>query len=65
MSNNKKTIFYGSVFSDKIIGKKGDFSYMVKHEKDKKITQKPCRCGSITHKRTNHRKCPLNKNNIK
>ena len=37
----------------------------LENEKDKKITQKPCRCGSITHKRTNHRECPLNKNNIK
>jgi hypothetical protein len=36
MNNNKKTIFYGSVFSKEIIGKKGDFSYMIKNEKDKK-----------------------------
>ena len=35
-------------------------------EKEKKVKeQKPCRCGSTTHKRTNHHECPLNKKNIK
>ena len=35
-------------------------------ENEKKVKeQKPCRCGSTTHKRTNHHECPLNKKNIK
>ena len=28
------------------------------------VTQKPCKCGSLTHKTTRHRDCPLNKRNL-
>jgi hypothetical protein len=52
---------------------KGDLDERAKRAKKKKVTHvvvkdgesiKPCKCGSISHKRTSAKACPLNKKNL-
>ena len=43
---------------------KSDIKPLYKKNQDSNTNIKKCKCGSTTHRRTNHLSCPLNKKNL-
>lgn len=43
---------------------KNDIKSLYKKNQDSNKSIKKCKCGSTTHRRTNHLSCPLNKKNL-